>query len=251
MNAPTPPTARLAGRRILVTGGSTGLGAALAAACAREGAAVAILARSADRLAAVAARTGALALPCDVGDPQEAARAVAGAAEGLGGLDGLVNNAGVMLHSPVGAGYADDWEEIFRINVRGMLHVTQAALPHLRAAGRADLATIASTASDRVTAADFGVYAATKAAQARLVDGLRLELADAPQVRVSLVKPGFMNTPGLGAGTRDAGLRESIVGLKERIGLPPETVAEQVLHLLALPWEVTVPELTIVPTARP
>lgn len=242
---------RLAGRRILVTGGSTGLGAALAAACRREGAAVGIVARSADRLAVVAEATGAVGVAVDVGDADAAARAVAEIAERLGGLDGLVNNAGVMLHSPVGAGYTDDWQEIFRINVLGMLHVTHAALPHLRAASDADLMCIASTASDRVTAADFGVYAATKAAQARLVDGLRLELADAPHVRVSLVKPGFMNTPGLGIGTRSPELQQSIVGLKERIGLPPEAVAEQVRHLLALPWEVTIPEITIVPSARP
>lgn len=249
MVSPTGDT--LHGRRILVTGGSTGLGAALAVACRRAGASVGILARSAERLGAVADATGAVGVAADVGDPDAASRAVEEIAARLGGLDGLVNNAGVMLHSPVGAGYARDWEEILRINVLGTLHVTHAALPHLRAAADADLMTIASTASDRVTAADFGVYAATKAAQARLVDGLRLELADAPHVRVSLVKPGFMNTPGLGIGTRDPALQQSIVGLKERIGLAPEVVAEQVRHLLALPWEVTVPEITIVPSARP
>jgi NADP-dependent 3-hydroxy acid dehydrogenase YdfG len=241
---------RLAGRRILITGGSTGLGAALAAACVREGASVGVLARGAERLRAVAGAAGAISVAADIADPVSAAGAVEEIAGRLGGLDGLVNNAGVMLHSPIGAGYVDDWEQIFRVNVLGMLHVTHAALPLLRQAGDADLMTIASTSSDRVTAADFGVYSATKAAQARLVDGLRLELADAPRIRVSLVKPGFMNTPGLGIGTRDPDLRHSIVGLKERIGLPPETVAVEVLHLLALPWAVTIPEVTIVPSAR-
>lgn len=242
--------ATLAGRRILITGGSTGLGAALAAACVREGAGVGIVARGVDRLQAVAEATGAVAVAADVGEHAAAARAVAELAERLGGLDGLVNNAGVMLHSPVGAGHVDDWHEIMRVNVLGTLHVTHAALPHLRAAEHADLMTIASTSADKVTAPDFGVYAATKASQARIVDGLRLELADAPHIRISLVKPGFMNTPGLGTGTRNPELQQSIVGLKERIGLPPETVAEQVRHLLALPWAVTVPEITIVPTAR-
>ena len=244
-------SAPLAGRRILVTGGSTGLGAALAAACARDGAAVGIVARNGARLEEVAAATGAVSVACDIGDPLAAAGAVGTIVERLGGLDGLVNNAGVMLHSPVGAGYVEDWEQIFRVNVLGMLHVTHAALPHLRAAQDADLMTIASTSADRVTAADYSVYAATKAAQARIVDGLRLELVDAPHIRVSLVKPGFMNTPGLGIGTRSAELQQAIVGLKERIGLSPATVAEQVGHLLSLPWEVTIPELTIVPSARP
>jgi NADP-dependent 3-hydroxy acid dehydrogenase YdfG len=120
----------------------------------------------------------------------------------------------------------------------------------LRAAKRADLVMVASTASDRVTGPDYGVYAATKAAQARIADGLRLELADAPNVKITLVKPGFMNTPGLGKGTRDPEVRRRIVALKEEIGLPPELVAAEIQHLLELPLEVSIPELTIVPQPR-
>lgn len=246
-----PRSGSLAGRRILVTGGSTGLGAALAIACSRDGARVGVVARSAERLEDVAHAAGAVALPADIGDPEAAAAAVTEIAARLGGLDALVNNAGVMLHSPVGAGLTEDWDTIFRINVLGMLHVTHAALPHLRSAARADLVVVASTAADRVTAADYGVYAATKAAQARLTDALRLELADAPHVRVALVKPGFMNTPGLGPGTRDPQLQEQVLALKQRIGLSPETVAAEIRHLLALPPEVTLAEITILPTARP
>jgi NADP-dependent 3-hydroxy acid dehydrogenase YdfG len=131
-----------------------------------------------------------------------------------------------------------------------MLHITHAALPHLKAAKRADLVVVASTSADRVTAADYGVYAATKAAQARLAEAFRVELSEEPHVRVSLVKPGFMNTPGLGSGTRDPELRRNVVALKQRIGLSPELVALQIRHLLELPQEVTIPELTIIPTAR-
>jgi NADP-dependent 3-hydroxy acid dehydrogenase YdfG len=247
VSAPAPP---LAGRRILITGGSTGLGAALAAACTAAGASVAIVARGRDKLEAVAEATGALAFPADLGEQEAAGEAVASAAARLGGLDGLVLNAGVMLHSPIGAGIAEDWSEILRINVLGTLYVTHAALPHLRAAKRADLVMVASTASDRVTGPDYGVYAATKAAQARIADGLRLELADAPNVKITLVKPGFMNTPGLGKGTRDPEVRRRIVALKEEIGLPPELVAAEIQHLLELPLEVSIPELTIVPQPR-
>ena len=125
----------LAGRRVLVTGGSSGLGAALAAACADAGAHVAIVARGRDRLDEVAGATGALAVVADVGDAEAAQGAVAEAAERLGGLDVLVNNAGLMLHSPVGAGFVEDWDRSYRANVLGMLHVTHAALPHLRASG--------------------------------------------------------------------------------------------------------------------
>ena len=232
---------RLDGRRVLITGGSSGLGAALAAACAREGASVAVIGRDRERLDAVSEATGAVPVAADIGDAQAAGEAVGTAAAELGGIDALVNNAGVMLHSLIGTGLHEDWEQIFRINVLGMLHVTNAALQHLRAAARSDLVVVASTASDRVTGADYGVYAATKAAQARLTDGLRLELAEDRQIRISLVKPGFMNTPGLGPGTRNPELQQQVVALKERIGLAPDLVADQLCHLLGLPQEVTIP----------
>lgn len=240
----------LADRRIVITGGSSGLGAALARSCTQLGARVGVIGRDRARLSAVTESTGAVAAQADLGDADAAAAAMATLAEGLGGIDAVVNNAGVMLHSRIAAGLSDDWDASFRSNVMGMLHVLHAAIPHLRAASAADVVVVASTSSDRVTAADFGVYAATKAAQMRLAESLRMELADAAHVRVSLVKPGFMNTPGIGPGTRDPELQQSVMDLKQRIGLAPELVAQEICHLLMMPREMTVPELTILPTAR-
>ena len=244
-------TGQLAGRRILVSGGSSGLGAAIAVACARDGAAVAAIGRDSAKLDELAAAAGVLPVVADIADPVAADSAVASAAAALGGLDGLVNNAGLMLHSLIGDGLVEDWDAIVRVNILGMLHVTSAALPYLREATLADLVVIASLASDRVAAPDYSVYAATKAAQLRLTEGLRLELAEDRGIRVSLVKPGFMNTAGIGTGTRDPERQKQVLELKERIGLLPEVVAEEIRHLLALPPEVAVPELMIVPTARP
>lgn len=242
----------LAGRRILVAGASTGLGAATVALCADAGARVGAIARTHQTLADVARATGATAVAADLGDPASATDAVAHIATELGGLDALVITAGVMLHSLIGDGRADDWEASYRANVLGTLHVAGAAIPHLRAAEHGDLVVVASTSADRVTAADYGVYASTKAAQAQLAEALRIELADsAPHVRVTLVKPGFMNTPGLGKGTRNPEVKQRITALKERIGLAPELVAAEIRHVLELPPQVTMPELTIVPTARP
>lgn len=241
----------LSGRRILITGGSSGLGAALAAACARDGAAVAVVGRNQERLDAVAATAGVTAIAGDVGDPASARGAVEEAAAALGGLDAVVNNAGLMLHSLVGDGLDEDWDAIVRANVLGTLHVTSAALPYLRAEPLADLVVVASLASDRVAAPAYGVYSATKAAQLRLTEGLRLELAGDRGIRICLVKPGFMNTEGIGTGTRDPAMREHVLTMKTRIGLPPAVVAEQIRYVLALPAEVTIPELAIVPTARP
>jgi NADP-dependent 3-hydroxy acid dehydrogenase YdfG len=245
------PTTTLVGRRVLVAGASTGLGAALVGICAGAGAAVGAIARASDALDEVARSTGAIAAPADLRDPAGAADAVARVAAALRGLDALVITAGVMLHSAIGDGRTDDWDEIYSANVLGTLHVAHAALPHLREAECGDLVIVSSTSADRVTAADYGVYASTKAAQSRIAEALRVELAaSAPNVRVTLVKPGFMNTPGLGKGTRNPEVRERIVALKERIGLPPVVVAAEIRHLLELPPEVTVPEVTIVPTAR-
>jgi NADP-dependent 3-hydroxy acid dehydrogenase YdfG len=244
-------TGELAGRRILITGGSSGLGAALAVACVQDGASVAVIGRDRARLDLLAGETGATAIAVDIGDAHAVRDAVGHAAATLGGLDGLVNNAGLMLHSLVADGLHSDWDAIVRANVLGMLHVTGAAIEHLRRPALADLVVVASLAADRVAAPDYAVYSATKAAQARLTEGLRLELAEDRGIRISLVKPGFMNTAGLGTGTRDPERQKQVMELKQRIGLSPELVAEQIRRLLALPPEVTVPELTIVPTARP
>jgi NADP-dependent 3-hydroxy acid dehydrogenase YdfG len=245
------PTTALEGRRVLVAGASTGLGAAVVAICAGAGAAVGAIARASEALEQVARSAGAAAAPADLRNPAEASDAVAQVAAALGGIDAVVITAGVMLHSPIGDGRTEDWDEIYGANVLGTLHVAHAALPHLRKAVHGDLMIVSSTSADRVTAADYGVYASTKAAQSRIADALRLELAaSAPNVRVTLVKPGFMNTPGLGKGTRNPEVRERIVALKERIGLRPGLVATEIRHLLELPSEVTVAEVTIVPTAR-
>jgi len=244
------PSSDLADRRIVITGGSSGLGAALAHSCAQLGARVGLIGRDQARLRQVSESTGALAAQADLGEAGAASAAIATLAEGLGGIDAVVNNAGVMLHSRIAAGLTGDWDASFRSNVLGMLHVLHAALPHLRAASAADVVIVASTSSDRVTAPDFGVYAATKAAQMRLSEALRMELSDAAHIRVSLVKPGFMNTPGIGPGTRDPELQESVMDLKQRIGLAPELVAREICHLLMMPREMTIPELTILPTAR-
>ena len=124
----------LAGRKILVSGGSSGLGAAIAVACAQDGAAVAAIGRDKAKLDELAAATGVTPIVADVGDPAAARAAVESAATALGGLDGLVINAGLMLHSLIGDGLDEDWDAIVRVNILGMLHITSAAIPHLRAA---------------------------------------------------------------------------------------------------------------------
>jgi NADP-dependent 3-hydroxy acid dehydrogenase YdfG len=241
----------LSGRRILVSGGSSGLGAALVRAAVAAGARVGVLARRADRLDALAAETGVSTAVCDIGDADAAQAAVTGVADALGGLDGVVNAAGLMLHSRLSAGVTDDWARMVQVNILGTMHVTQAALPYLRRAELADLMMISSTAQDGVTTPDFAMYSATKAAVPRLVEALRMDLADSPQIRVTNVKPGYIRDGGLGPGIRDERLRAATEDVMNRIGMSAAAVAGQLVHLLALPAELNVREITLAPTARP
>jgi NADP-dependent 3-hydroxy acid dehydrogenase YdfG len=236
----------LKSRRVLVTGATSGIGEAVVCAMTAAGAAVAAVGRREPRLREIAADTGANPIVADLRDPVATAGVVEAAAEALGGLDCLVNNAGVMLHSPVSAGRADDWRESVEVNILALLDITARALPLLRAAGNADIVNVGSPASAAVRTADYTVYSATKAAVARITEGVRVELTGS-SVRVCLVNPGFVNTQGFGPGIRDEQLRAAVVARKEAAGLPPSAVADQICHVVALDRHIQVPEIWISP----
>jgi NADP-dependent 3-hydroxy acid dehydrogenase YdfG len=187
----------------LVTGSSSGIGAATAIRLAADGATVAMLARRRDRLDELAStirREGgrALVLEADLTDQEQAAHAVERTISELGRLDTLVNNAGVMLLGPALDSNVADWERMLALNVQGLLYVTHAALPHLvRAAADsprqvADLVNISSTAG-RVARPGAGVYSLSKFGLAAFAESLRQELI-AQRVRVSVVEPGTVDT---------------------------------------------------------
>jgi clavulanate-9-aldehyde reductase len=235
----------LEGRRVLVTGGSSGIGEAMLDAFVDAGASVGVLGRDPDRLRSIAQRTGAVTCRADVRDLAGLGAAIAAVAGALGGLDALVNNAGVMLHSRVSAGRMADWDEMVGVNVSGVLHASYAALPYLRDAPLADVVNISSVAAERVAAPDFTVYSATKAALNRLTEGLRLDFGGFG-IRVSLVSPGVVRTDWT-RGIVDPGLRQAMGELRDRVGLAPRVVADQVAYLLALPPSMSIPELVITP----
>nr|WP_239028643.1 SDR family oxidoreductase [Pseudonocardia acidicola] len=239
----------MAGRRIAVTGGSSGIGAAVAAELRARGARVGIIGRNAERLAAVADATGAVPRAADVADHGAVRSAVEGLAEELDGLDGLVNNAGAMLHSRVSEGRVDDWSAVVGANVLGVLHASSAAIPFLRKAARqgpADLMTVTSAGADRVTRPEFAVYMGSKAAARHITEGLRLELAG-DLVRVSMVSPGTTDTEGHGPGIADPELRQRVMAQKASLGLRPTAVAAQVAAVLALPPGVSIRHLEVRP----
>jgi NADP-dependent 3-hydroxy acid dehydrogenase YdfG len=193
---------QIEGATALVTGASSGIGEATARALAEQGVAVALVARRGDRLDALAgeieaAGGRALKIEADVSDRARAEAAVAEAAEELGRLDVIVNNAGVMLLGPIVDAPVEEWEQMIQVNLLGLLYVSHAAIPHLLKAaegerGVADLVNISSVAG-RVARAGSGVYNATKFGVGAFSESLRQEVAGR-QVRVALVEPGAVET---------------------------------------------------------
>jgi NAD(P)-dependent dehydrogenase (short-subunit alcohol dehydrogenase family) len=185
-------------RVAVITGGSRGLGLLMARELAREGARLAILARDADELDLARRELAALggqrvlALPCDVRDRRECEWAVAAAVERFGRLDVLVNNAGVIQVGPLEHMTLEDFEESMRIHFWGPLHLTMAALPHLRRQGEGRIVNIASFGG-KVAVPHLLPYVASKHALVGLSNGLRTELAK-DGIWVTTVCPGLMRT---------------------------------------------------------
>src|SRR3954449_3390779 len=187
----------LSGRTIAITGASSGIGEATALACAQAGAAVALAARREDRLADLVSRIEdeggrAVALPTDVSDERSARAFVEHAYEQLGGLDGLINNAGVMLLGPVAGAPTDEWRTMIDVNLLGLLYCTHAALPVMLEAGRGDIVNVSSVAG-RIARAGSGVYNMTKWGVGAFSEALRQEIA-AAGLRVTLIEPGAVAT---------------------------------------------------------
>lgn len=187
----------LSGKRALVTGGSRGIGAAIAQLLAERGADVAITYQnSPDRADAVVSAIQKLgrrgvAIQADSADPAAAKQAVAETVASLGGLDILVNNAAIGLAGPVADLDLAQYQTLMDINVRGPLVYAQAAIPHLKPGGR--IISIGSALGDRVPFAGVTAYAMSKSALLSFTRGLSRELG--PQgVTVNLVSPGSVDT---------------------------------------------------------
>src|SRR6266700_4476654 len=187
----------------MVTGASSGIGAATATALAAQGAAVALAARRRgrlDRLATDIRGQGgtALVLESDITDQQQATDAVERTVAELGRLDTLINNAGVMLLGPAVGAPLEEWQRMLDVNLAGLLYCAHAALPHLLRAAQdgprevADLVNVSSL-SGRTVRKNSAVYNATKHAMNAYTESVRLEVAGR-RVRVSLVEPASVDT---------------------------------------------------------
>lgn len=237
----------------LVTGASSGIGAAIGGRLAADGAAVALIARRRDQLEALALAIrdhggSALVVPADVTNQERAKDAVERVVDELGRLDILINNAGIMLLGPALDAPRDDWDRMLALNIEGALYIIRAALPHLVRAAQnsprqvADLVVISSTAG-RVARPGAGVYALTKFGIAAFAESLRQELI--PQrVRVSVVEPGTVDTELVTHLRED--VRQAAEHQVESIEpLRPDDIADAVSYIVTRNRRVAVNEMLV------
>jgi len=216
---------KLADKAVLITGASSGIGAAIARLFAQEGARLALAARSADKLNSLAASLGpnAFAIPADMTDPDQVRGMVEATVECFGRLDILVNNAGVGVYAPV-ADMPPEWFETgVATNWIGPLHAIQSAVPHMRKQGGGQIINISSIAG-KIAIPWMGVYCATKFALNALSASLRMELS-ADDIQVISVCPGRIATPFGQNALRDPRFR-----LFPMNGISAERVARAVLR---------------------
>jgi clavulanate-9-aldehyde reducatase len=244
----------LEGRKALITGASSGIGEATAVAMAREGAAVALGARRKARLEEIVSRIEseggtAIAVEADISDEQQAAALVERAQAGLGGLDALVNNAGVMLLGPLQGADPTEWRRMIDVNCLGLLYCTHYALPVIRDGGGGDVVNVSSVAG-RTAALGSGVYNMTKWGVVGYSESLRQEGA-LIGVRVTCVEPGWVETELQGHNTNPLVL-EQIEKLRESTGKVLETadIANAVVYAVGQPEHVSINEILVRPSGQ-
>jgi len=235
--------------RAVVTGASSGIGAATVRLLRAKGWDVLAVARRADRLLALAEETGAVPVVADVTDAGDVAR-LAEQARARGPVHALVNNAGGAIGlDAVATGSVEDWRAMYEVNVLGTLRVTQALLPDLRASGRGDVVVLTSTAGHD-TYPGGGGYVAAKHAERSIAATLRLELVGEP-VRVVEVAPGMVQTEEFSL-NRFGGDQARADAVYAGVDGPlvAEDVADAIVWCLTRPHHVNIDLLVIRPRAQ-
>jgi len=234
-------------RTAVITGASSGIGAATARALSAQGHRVGLLARRGERIRALASELGdqALAIEADVTDRDSLVAAAAQVEERLGRAEILINNAGVMLLGPFSTEQRDDYRRMVEVNLLGAITATEVFLPQLRDGG-GDLINISSVAG-RTARPGNAVYAATKWGLGGFSEALRQELH--PDIRVSVIEPGAVATE-LSEHITHAETKQTVQEFGREIAIAAEEIAAVIAFVISRPRSVTLNEILVRPTAQ-
>jgi NADP-dependent 3-hydroxy acid dehydrogenase YdfG len=236
----------------IVTGASSGIGAATAEVLARKGALVAVVARRADRLTDLvkrieAAGGRAAAFPADVAQEPEANKAAADVLSRYGRVDILVNSAGIVRPGSVETGDPAHWRESIEINLLAAMYLSRVVLPGMRARGEGHIVNVSSTAG-RTIGTGHSAYVASKHAVNAFSEAMRQEVA-ALGIRVTIVEPGATETEVFASIPDTAARAIMNQHITKQGNMRAEDVANAILYALEQPPNVNVREIWLAPTA--
>ncbi|MBX4912774.1 SDR family oxidoreductase [Rhizobium bangladeshense] len=243
------------GKVALVTGASSGIGAATALKLAKAGAKLGLAARRLDRLSALQQQIAdhggqAVALEMDVVDQASVTAGAEKLAEAFGSIDILFNNAGLMPISDLEALKTDEWHRMVDVNIKGLLNTTAAVLPMMIRQKGGHIVNTSSIAGRKVFPG-LAVYCATKHAVTAISEGMRLELSKKHNIRVTCIQPGAVESE-LFEHISDGNYRGQMEAFKEQMEfLKADDIAETVLFALQAPARMDIAELFVMPTQQP
>lgn len=242
----------IAGKVVVITGASSGLGEAAARHLSALGATVVLGARRLDRLQSLAGElTGrggkALALATDVADRDQVQRLVDAAVETFGRIDVLLNNAGLMPQSPLARLKIDEWDRMIDVNLKGVLYGIAAALPHMQRQKSGQIINVSSVAGHKVRAGG-AVYAATKHAVRALSEGLRQEVKPY-NIRTTVISPGVVDTELPNSAT-EPDVAANLQKLYAELAIPADSFARVVAFAMRQPEDVDINEILFRPTRQ-
>lgn len=245
-------TDNITGKTIVITGTSSGMGAAAARHLAARGASVVLGARRTDRIEALVceiteAGGRAIAVQTDVTKREDFQRLIDVAIETYGRIDVLINNAGVMPLSPLERVKVDEWDQMIDVNLKGVLYGVAAALPHMIAQKSGHIINVSSVAGHKLFAGS-AVYSATKFAVRAFSEGLRQEMAP-HNIRTTILSPGAVKTELLDH-ISEQDVQKANRDFVAQIGVPAETLARLVAFAINEPQDVGINEILFRPTAQ-
>jgi len=237
---------------VVITGASSGMGEAAARYLTAQGASVVLGARRIERLQSLADELNnqggkALAVETDVTDPNQVQRLVDEAVQTYGRVDVIINNAGLMPHSPLERLKIDDWNRMIDVNIKGVLYGIAAVIPYMKEQESGHIINVSSVAGHKVRAGGV-VYAATKHAVRVISEGLRQEVKPY-NIRTTVISPGAVDTE-LPSSATEPDVAENLHKFYKEFAIPADSFARAVAFAMSQPEEVDINEILFRPTRQ-